>query len=109
MAESNVTPASGVTGMREKDEKDFRSLTLPVTDVEVGDGVLEEKGQLRQGLHQRHIQMIVSQPKTCSQTNINKHLRPWLELLVQACSWDLVKRSLKRDPLASFWDTQSWV
>lgn len=66
MAERNITPPPYATGMGEKDEKDPRILASPDTDVEVGEGVLEEKGQLRQGLHQRHIQMIVSRPQSCS-------------------------------------------
>lgn len=50
--------------MGKKDEKESRVVTSPVTspdtDVEVGMAVVEEKEQLKQGLHQRHIQMIVS-------------------------------------------------
>lgn len=60
MAERSVAPPPYVTGMGEKDEKALRVVTSPDTDVEIGRGLLEEKGQLKQGLHQRHIQMIVS-------------------------------------------------
>ncbi|RDI78029.1 hypothetical protein Vi05172_g12012 [Venturia inaequalis] len=58
MAERSVAPPPYVTGMGEKDEKALRVVTSPDTDVEIGRGLLEEKGQLKQGLHQRHIQMI---------------------------------------------------
>lgn len=102
MAEGNVTPPPYATGMN---EKDVRVLNSPDTDIEVGETVLEEKGQLRQGLHQRHIQMIVSQSKSCSRMDIYKHLRLWRELLAPACSWDLVKRFLDQGLLAPFLDT----
>lgn len=60
MSEKDISLPPYATDRGKKDEKDAHVLMHQDTDPEIAEGlILDEKGQLKQGLHQRHIQMIV--------------------------------------------------
>jgi len=86
MSEKEITLPPYATGMDEKDPQ----LMSQDADTEVGEGTFEEKGQLKQGLHQRHIQMIVSccMVNFLPKTRVLIRYRRWQALLAPDSSWD---------------------